>query len=81
MHRIKTKNETKCCSSEHMCWKKCIHSREVIQQGVVVYIIVPATQEVEIGGSWSEACPGKANTRLYLENKQKSKRAGGWLMW
>jgi hypothetical protein len=35
--------------------------------------IIPATQEVEVGGVWFQAGPGKI-MRSYLKNKLKSKR-------
>jgi hypothetical protein len=37
--------------------------------------VVPATQEVEVGGLWSEATLGK-RTRPYMKNKLKTKELG-----
>jgi hypothetical protein len=36
-------------------------------------LIIPATQEAEIGGSHSETGPEKVNLRPYLKNKLKQK--------
>jgi hypothetical protein len=35
--------------------------------------VIPATEEVEVGGSWSKAILGKKSRRLYLKNKLKAK--------
>jgi hypothetical protein len=40
--------------------------------------IIPATQEVEVGGSWSEDSLGK-NVKLYLKNELKAKGLWMWL--
>jgi hypothetical protein len=37
--------------------------------------VIPASQEVEVGESWSEAEPSK-NMRPYLKNKLKAKMSG-----
>jgi hypothetical protein len=41
--------------------------------------IIPAIQEVEIGGSQSKTRPGRQKQRPYLKNKVKE--AGAWLKW
>jgi hypothetical protein len=41
---------------------------------------VPATWEVKIEVSWSEANPSKSK-RPYLKNKLKAKGLGVWLKW
>jgi hypothetical protein len=40
-------------------------------------VVIPATQEVEVGGSWFEASPGKFTKRSYPKNKFKNKRTRG----
>jgi hypothetical protein len=40
---------------------------------------IPATQEVEVGGSLSETILDKVSVRPYLTNKLKSKGLGAWL--
>jgi hypothetical protein len=42
------------------------------------WYMISATQEVEVGGLWSEAGPGKS-LRPYLKNKPKAKGLGVWL--
>jgi uncharacterized protein (DUF736 family) len=42
--------------------------------------VIPATQEVEVGGSWSKASLGKSGGP-YLENKLKARRLESWLKW
>jgi hypothetical protein len=42
--------------------------------------VIPATQEVEVRGSWSEASQGKS-VRPYLKNKLKIKMIGVGLQW
>jgi hypothetical protein len=37
--------------------------------------VIPAIWEVEVGGSWLMASPGKRR-RPYMKNKPKAKRAG-----
>jgi hypothetical protein len=41
--------------------------------------VIPATQEVEVGGAWFEAILDKVNMRTYLKNKLKAKEKPGAL--
>jgi hypothetical protein len=34
-------------------------------------LVIPAGQEVEVGGSWSKASPGQKSMRPYLKIRQK----------
>jgi hypothetical protein len=43
--------------------------------------VIPATLEVEAGGSRFKAIPGKVSVKSYLKNKLKAKRLGTWLKW
>jgi hypothetical protein len=43
-------------------------------------LIIPATQEVKVGGLQSQTGPGKS-ARLYLKNKLKAKVVGMWDKW
>jgi hypothetical protein len=47
------------------------------EPGIDYMPVIPDTREVEVGGSRSIASLSKFNTRPYLKNKVKSKRAGG----
>jgi hypothetical protein len=40
--------------------------------------LIPALQEVEIGGSGSESVLGKKSTRLYLKDKLRAKGLSAW---
>jgi hypothetical protein len=51
----------------------------VLRPGEVDITIVPATQEVEVGGSCLEASLGKVSKRSYLGKKKKAKGLGMWL--
>jgi hypothetical protein len=42
--------------------------------------LIPAIQEVEVGGSWSEASPGKVIGIPYPKNKLKAKELGTWFL-
>jgi hypothetical protein len=48
--------------------------------GILLHIsVIPAVQEVEVGGLWFPASPGKVSLRPYLKTKLKGFRA--WLKW
>jgi hypothetical protein len=51
-----------------------------ISQGWGFTGVIPATWEVEIGGSQSEVGPGKS-TRPNMKKQSKTKELGVWLMW
>jgi hypothetical protein len=51
------------------------HQKEEGRLGVVVISVIPATWEVEVGGSWAEGWPQAKNMRSYLKNKVE--RDGG----
>jgi hypothetical protein len=54
-------------------WNSKKENEQVESQALCHILVVPSTWEVEVGGSLSEANPGK-RTRPYLQNKLKSKK-------
>jgi hypothetical protein len=62
-------------------WQKLARPCLKIRPGMVMHMTVPATGEMEVGGSLCKTSLGKISTSPYLENKLEPKVLGTLLKW